>query len=316
MTARASRWRLAASVLAAVIAAGCSSASAPRSEAVPQGDGSPLELGGRFSLWREVHAGQFEYWQDQQAGRVIEMPAAAHTSVTEPELDAHLSPTGDIEHKTWICPIAPTHNERLEFLDATGRVVHQVPVSSRESVLYYGDPNVFPDGTFGTASYKYLYSWCAVAAGREAYDSYRIVRDWTYDDGQRYTEVLLKRDASAHAPAVTISSPVPGQRFAREVSLAWSVSDADGDHLVSHVFYSADAGETYSWVLTERDTPTAAEPRGSRASLMAQVSQEFAGSRAGFESSERARFLVVVSDGMRWTAAESPDFTVAAHESP
>ena len=89
------------------------------------------------------------------------------------------------------------------------------------------------------------------------------------------------------------------------------MSDADGDHLVSHVFYSADGGEIYSWVLTERHTPPAAEPRGSRASLMSQVSQEFAGSRAGFESSERARFPVVVSDGMRWTAAESPDFTVA-----
>ena len=214
MTARTPRRVLAASVLAAVIAAGCSGASAPRSEAVPQGDGSPLELGGRFSHWREVHAGQFEYWQYWREGRVIEM-LAAYTPVREPELDAHLTPTGDIEHKTWICPIAPTHNERLEFLDATGRIVHQVPVSRKEAELTHGDPRVYPDGTIGTSSSLILYSWCAVAAGREAYDSYRIVRDWTYDDGQRYTEVLLERDASAHAPAVTISSPVPGQRFAR-----------------------------------------------------------------------------------------------------
>ena len=302
VTTRLLRRRLVALVLAAVVVAGCSGDAAPvgsggpdrsgrapvaeAGDTLPQGQRAPLELGGGFGRWREVYGGTFQYWTDDF------FPA-----VPEPKLEVHLAPTGDTGHVSWDCG-EPTERDRLEFLDAGGGVVQQVPVSGVETILWHGDRD-WPDGPV----YQMGYSWCAAVARRPAYDSYRIVSHRTYRGGQPPTDyVLMHKDASPNAPVVSIASPVRGQRFdAVEVTLEWSAWDADADELTSQVFYSADGGATYRWVYAERHPPADAAARTHTA---------ISGYRADFDSTEQARFLVVVSDGARWTAALSPAFAV------
>ena len=301
MTSRPLRRRLVVFVLAAMVVAGCSDGPARvgsggpgRSEqalaaqaggTLPQGRRAPLELGDGFGRWREVFGGTFEYWTDDVG------PA-----LSEPQLEVHLTPTGDTGHVSWDCG-EPTESDRLEFLDAGGAVVHQVPVSSVEDVLWHGDR--WTEGPV----YLMEYSWCAVVAQRPAYDSYRIVSHRTYRGGQPPADyVLMHTDASPNAPVVSIASPVRGQRFdGVDVTVQWSARDPDADELTSHVFYSADGGATYRWVYAERHPP---------ADAAAPTHRAISGFRADFDSTEQALFLVVVSDGTRWTAAQSPAFTV------
>ena len=301
VTKRLLRRRLVASVLAVVVVAGCSGGSVPagsggpdRSErvpvaeagaALPQGQRAPLELGGGFGRWSEVFGGTFQYWTDDFS-----------SAVSEPKLEVHLAPTGDTGHVSWDCG-EPASSDRLEFLDGE-RVVYQVPVSGVETILLWGDRD-WPDGPV----YMMEYSWCAVVSQRPAYDSYRIVSHRTYRGGQPPADyVLMHKDASPNAPVVSIASPVRRQRFdAVEVTVEWSAWDADADELTSQVFYTADGGAIYRWVYAERHPP---------ADAAARIHRAISGYRADFDSTEQARFLVVVSDGARWTAALSPAFTV------
>ena len=69
----------------------------------------------------------------------------------------------------------------------------------------------------------------------------------------------------------------------------------------NQVFYSADGGATYRWDHAQRHP---------RADAAARAHGAISGYRAGFDSTAQARFLVVVSDGARWTATLSPAFTV------
>ena len=55
--------------------------------------------------------------------------------------------------------------------------------------------------------------------------------------------VLATRNASAHAPTVTVASPNGGENVTADpVSISWTASDADGDPLLSTVQFSADNG--------------------------------------------------------------------------
>ena len=56
--------------------------------------------------------------------------------------------------------------------------------------------------------------------------------------------VLARRERSAHAPAVVITSPTPAQRADRDIVLTWTATDADGDALLATVLYSSDGGES------------------------------------------------------------------------
>ena len=225
----------------------------------------------------------------------------------EVRLDVHLAPTGSAGHVDWDCR-EPSGRERLELLDPDGQVVHRVAASVAQ-------PAVRVHKSLGDVTYKFLYGWCAVVAHRPAFDSYRIVRDRIDGDGQQHTVVVLERAASPHGPGVSIASPVRGQRFdAVEVTVEWSAWDADADELTSQVFYTADGGATYRWVYAERHPPVDALTVApvDRGPLMGpQTRAVFSGDSAGFESTGQARFLVVVSDGARWTVALSPAFAVA-----
>lgn len=56
--------------------------------------------------------------------------------------------------------------------------------------------------------------------------------------------VLARRERSAHAPVVTMTSPTPAQRADGQVVLTWEATDADGDDLLATVLYSSDGGDT------------------------------------------------------------------------
>lgn len=294
----------------AVLVAGCSG-EADLEEGLPQGGATPLELWGRFDQWREVHHGLFEYHESWFDGRLH--PDYEYWSVLEPRVDVHLAPTGNADHLDHLGYEYPGHHlsgdcgppatrDSLELLDADGEVVHRVPVGRLQRVNAHGDgASALRAGEVVRGTVEIVgYRWCALVAGRAAFDSYRIVREGVFE-GEPAVRVLMEQQASPQAPRAMIASPVSGQRLhATEVSLAWRLSDADGDELVSHVFFSPDGGDTYWWVLTERHPPDSGP-----------ALQVFPVPRAGLESSERARFLVVVSDGLRWTASESPLFTVA-----
>ena len=58
---------------------------------------------------------------------------------------------------------------------------------------------------------------------------------------------VLARVASANAPSLQITSPVPGANLdaSAPLTIAWMASDADGDGLVFVALYSADGGESW-----------------------------------------------------------------------
>lgn len=101
-------------------------------------------------------------------------------------------------------------------------------------------------------------------------------------------------NASAHAPQVTLVSPVTGGiESSDQMRFAWNGSDADGDQLTYDVRYSPDGGATWDTValgVTERsvDVP-----------------------RRLLKGSTDARFEVIVSDGVLASSTKSGAFTVA-----
>jgi hypothetical protein len=64
-------------------------------------------------------------------------------------------------------------------------------------------------------------------------------------------QVLASRVASAHAPAVTVSSPNGGESLSEATTvLSWSANDLDGDPLKYVVQYSADAGTIWQTMVS------------------------------------------------------------------
>jgi hypothetical protein len=61
--------------------------------------------------------------------------------------------------------------------------------------------------------------------------------------GRDATEIA-SRTVSAHAPAVTVTSPNGGEILADKTTVSWNAADADGDSLSFTVLYSPDGGGT------------------------------------------------------------------------
>lgn len=117
------------------------------------------------------------------------------------------------------------------------------------------------------------------------------------------TKVLLKsggaaldnRQASAHPPEVTLLYPNGGESFGSQDTIRWTASDSDGDDLLFHILYSADAGE--HWRVVEQD-------------LDGREYQLWPGE--SLPGSDEALMRIVATDGFR-TAQDDSDgtFTVS-----
>ena len=271
---------------------------------MPQGDGSEFRPRGRFSQWYESLLGFFDFkddfvdslpfsgfrWYQLEVWpeRVVECSDAQAVSDAE---DAEAAPDSPSE--------GPAGQDRLEFLDGDGAVVHWVPLRSRIGEVLSSNPG---------SPHRYQYIFHAKVCERPGFESYRLVRVSAGLYGSAARLVLFELEASAHAPQVEIVSPASGQVFdGEEVSLSWTASDADGPVPPARVYFSSDGGLTYGVRRsTQRDLPRiVVEDRVSGVWTLTV-------SRRAFDPSERARFLVVVhdSDGVRWTAAESETFVV------
>ena len=75
----------------------------------------------------------------------------------------------------------------------------------------------------------------------------RVVRDNT---------VLAARAISAHAPAVTLTTPNGGEVAGGTLTIHWDASDADGDPLLYTAQYSPDMGASWATLATDYYTTT------------------------------------------------------------
>jgi hypothetical protein len=103
---------------------------------------------------------------------------------------------------------------------------------------------------------------------------------------------------SQHAPAVSITSPLPGSTLNSSSTVEWQASDADGDPLQALIQYSPDNGATWRGVQ--------ARPSGSQVSLGADW----------MPSSNNAKIRVSVTDGMNTAVAEVGNLTLSPNRPP
>ena len=146
-----------------------------------------------------------------------------------------------------------------------------------------------------------LTGWLVGVVDPPEYARYRIVRV----GGPGDEAVVYEFRRSENAPVVSLVAPSQGESVeGQHVELSWTISDADGDTLSEALLYSTDGGDTYQWARHSEPGSWGPDRYGEALS--------FSLDRARLEGSERARVMVVVSDGARWAAAESPVFSSAA----
>ncbi|MCB0105903.1 MAG: hypothetical protein KDE53_08335, partial [Caldilineaceae bacterium] len=149
------------------------------------------------------------------------------------------------------------------------------------------------------ASYPFTPTVYADAADNQ---SYFINVAVPYPAGVQRIEIrkgstlLASRTVSAHPPAVELATPNGGEVFDTDLTVGWSMSDADGDALEATVLYSTDAGQSWQTLATGI-TET-------------QVTLNY----SALAGSDRARIQVLVTDGVNTTEDESDGtFTVFGH---
>lgn len=175
----------------------------------------------------------------------------------------------------------------LEFLDASGRVLVSVAFDVEDRA----------SGTGETFSH-----WRVEVPDPPEFTAYRIVREGP--DGR---STVFEFARSATAPTVTLRSPQAGELVeGSAVELSWFASDADSDELSASLYYSINAGATYRSVCCSGRFGTDRYGEAFMWSL----------DRALLESYAPARVMVVVSDGARWAAAESPVFSFLPPREP
>lgn len=318
-------WLGGVGVAAAVLAAACSGGQAPSppgdggqagaaSDASPLQGGEELAIGGRFSNAAEWFYGSYTY-----SGTIPTDIIGVTTYVITPGL--------------WSGDDLGVSDERrafdrvLEFLDDNGEVIESVTFNAAFNIV---DPVVEsgPDGYVVHKTRKFN-NWSLAVVARPAYSSYRISDVF----GGRTVEVVEVK-ASAHAPVVEVLSPSEGQHFAGDtVTLQWRASDADGDNLHPTIYYSTDAGNTYSLVRalgrpfrgrSRADTGWFSNSirihTNTRENRYYPKATGYTGDNTEYtdvwdrwelQLTCEARFLVVVSDGVRWSTAESEIFSKA-----
>ncbi len=72
----------------------------------------------------------------------------------------------------------------------------------------------------------------------------------------RDNAVLAARTISAHAPAITVTSPNGGEVVGDTLTIRWNASDADGDPLLYTAQYSPDMGASWATLATDYYTTT------------------------------------------------------------
>jgi hypothetical protein len=168
----------------------------------------------------------------------------------------------------------------LHLLDASGALLSEIPFTPDFSDSEF-DPTS-DDPTLPLAGYFTLV--VPLVPG--------LARLEVWHGGQ----LLVSRNASAHAPAVQIFQPLGGETFGPgQIALQWNASDADADTLSAMVQYSRDNGVTWDTLTLDHEPSSLnLDP----ALLMA---------------SPQARLRVTVSDGFSSARADTGVFTVQNH---
>jgi len=110
-------------------------------------------------------------------------------------------------------------------------------------------------------------------------------------EGQR---VVATQRATTAAPQVSISSPKTGSQLSGDtVTITWSATDTDSRQLTSSVFYRTDAKSHWSPVAVDVPAMSVTVPRKA------------------LEASATGEFMVVATDGLRFTRAQTGAVTVA-----
>jgi len=171
----------------------------------------------------------------------------------------------------------------LELRDASGMAIRSVPFNA---LTVTGD-GLLDDGTrFSTLDDVFEF----VVSDPPVYESFAVMRDGVE---------LGSVSRSQNAPSISISGP-SWDMFNDDgtISVSWVGSDADGDDLVYHLYYSTNGGSFYKKMF----------------SMTEATSKSFSATR--LRGSSRARIGVSVSDGARSVFAETPVFSVAGHAPP
>ena len=190
----------------------------------------------------------------------------------------------------WLCisPVASGGGDHiggyvLELRDASGMAIRSVPFNARTVT---GD-GLLDDGTrFSTLDDVFEF----VVSDPPVYESFAVMRDGVE---------LGSVSRSQNAPSISISGP-SWDMFNDDgtISVSWVGSDADGDDLVYHLYYSTNGGSFYKKMFRMTEA----------------TSKSFSATR--LRGSSRARIGVSVSDGARSVFAETPIFSVAGHAPP
>ena len=110
-------------------------------------------------------------------------------------------------------------------------------------------------------------------------------------EGQR---IVATQRATSAAPQVSISSPKTGSQLNGDtVTITWSATDTDSRHLTSSVFYRTDAKSHWSPVAVDVPAMSVTVPRKA------------------LEASATGEFMVVATDGLRFTGATTGPVNVA-----
>ena len=214
--------------------------------------------------------------------------------------------------RSWLRPVWPVPSSTvsepeaglipghvLEFVDGAGEAVGSVPL--RGPVYEDSDREL---------------EWEVYVAERPAFSRVRI------RSGQ---QTIVEYSGTSSAPEVDAARAEqtdPSAGFdgfsPYTVGVSWRARDTDGGALWARVYYSSDGGDSYR-LAGETHRDPASESPFSRAGAHVDDTSVFAEYRyrwLGWElqASERAQFLVVVSDGVCWSAAASPRMSVAAPE--
>ena len=218
----------------------------------------------------------------------------------------------------------------FEFLDESGHVVESIPIVMEFGGAFFLEGEVEPRGTV-------KHEWYVGVVDAPDYASYRIaatcrvleappyrlpVETWIEDSdsataaptsetaapasdsgaqcgaGSSGRVVVLEVQRSPNPPQVSVE---PVRVAGDVVEVTWLATDPDDPGLRHELSYSLDAGGTYRRV-----------PRAVVHMSRTPGPRTHAVPLDLFERSEQARVMIVVSDGTRWAAAQSPVFSAAS----
>ena len=239
---------------------------------VGAGDGQGRWIGQRD--YRQLHGGDREPISGDEAARAAGDGILFRGTVRADGAAAELRPA--LAAHLAATPSLASGTHELVLLDAAGAVLHSTRFTPTAS---HGEP---APGTADTAGDDAVFSVVAPASvGGAARVQLRQVSTGA---------VVASATASASTPTTAVPAPTTGT--ADRVDLTWRSTDADGDALRHTVLYSPDGGASWDVVAMDVSGTSVSVPRRS------------------LPGSAAARVKVVVSDGVRTSAAVSPSFAL------